>query len=143
MLELILPNLTTIIKETIKHDSPEADVSNIKMIRHESDFEIYFNAITNSSYLVQTSSKYDMFGFQNYKDDFPGTGLCIYVGARNIIINFGDDIRKDILAGHWDKTGRLSDTDTTQWWTPSFMLFNRIGGIIWDRIDWQLIDRRV
>jgi hypothetical protein len=33
--------------------------------------------------------------------------------------------------------------DAEQWWTSAFMLFERIGGIIWDFKDWVLVDRKL
>ncbi len=142
MLDLILPNTLTIIKETMKKDI--GNDFKIKLVSREKDYEIYVNEETDSKYLVQCSGKYDLFGFQNYKESFPVVNTYIYISIRFIMIHFAEALVADFkTSGKWDKKMRDGTPDPDQWWTPSFLLFERIGGIIYDYRDWQLVDRRI
>jgi len=142
MLDLILPNTLAIIKETMKREG--GGDSKLILSERTDDYEIYTNADTNSRYLVQCSNKYDLFGFQNYKETFPIVDTYIYLGIRFIFIHFAEQLVNDFkTSGKWDKKMRNGEPDAEQWWTPSFILFNRIGGILWDFRDWLLVDKRI
>lgn len=142
MLDLILPDAQKIIKETMKRDRG-ADCP-IKLIERTNDYEIYVNPETNSRYLVQCSHKYDLFGFQNYRDTFPVVDTYIYIGIRFIFIHFAEAMISDFKnSGKARNAMRDGTPDDSQLWTPSFILFNNIGGIIYDYKDWVLVDRRI
>jgi len=142
MLDLILPNMMGVIKETMKKEG--GGESKLILSERTNDYEIYTNADTKSRYLVQCSKKYDLFGFQNYKESFPVVGTYIYLGTEFIFIHFADQLVNDFkISGRWDKKMRDGETDAEQWWTSSFMLFERIGGIIYDYRSWELVDRRI
>ncbi len=142
MLDLILPDTLAIIKETMKRDRG-VDCS-IKLVERTDDYEIYVNIETNSRYLVQCSHKYDLFGFQNYRETFPAVDTFIYIGVRFIFIHFAEPMIKEFLEGtRARKAMRDGTPDPSQWWTPSFLLFESIGGIIYDYKDWVLVDRRI
>lgn len=141
MLDLILPNTLGIIKETMKRENGEGK---IVLTERTNDYEIYMNSDTGSKYLVQCSKKYDLFGFQNYKETFPIVDTYVYLGVRFIFIHFADQLVNDFkTSGKWDRRMRDGEVDTGQWWTPSFILFERIGGILYDYQDWALVDRRI
>jgi hypothetical protein len=142
MLDLILPNTLGIIKETMKREN--GGDGRIVLTERTKDYEIYVNDDTCSKYLVQCSNKYDLFGFQNYKETFPIVDTYIYLGIRFIFIHLAYQLVNDFkTSGKWDKRTRDGEVDAEQWWTPSFILFNRIGGIIYDFQDWALVDRMI
>lgn len=142
MLDLILPNAQSIIKETFKKDT--GNDCSLKIYGNTVDFDLYSNPNTNRTYLVQCSHKYDLFGFQNYKDSFPEVDTYIYVGVRFIMIHFADLLVKCFKRSDWVRNAMRDGTpDATQSWIPSMRLFNDIGGIIYDYQDWVLVDRRI
>lgn len=143
MLDLILPNTLAIIKETMSREG--GGDSKIILSGRTNDYETYTNTGTQSRYLVQCSKKYDIFGFQNYKEDFPVANTYIYLGTEFIFIHFADKLVNDFKTCQhvWSKTMRDGTPDENQWWTSSFMLFERIGGIIYQYQDWELVDRRI
>ena len=142
MLDLVLPNTLMIIKETMKREG--AGDCKIVLTERTNDYEIYTNADTGSKYLVQCSNKYDLFSFQNYKDTFPVVDTYICLGIRFIFIYFAEQLVNDFkTSGNWDKKMRDGTPDAEQWWTSAFMLFERIGGIIYDYRDWVIVDRKL
>lgn len=142
MLDLILPSVVNIIKDTMKREG--AGESKIVLTERTNDYEIYTNTDTDSRYLVQCSNKYDLFSFQNYKDTFPVVDTYICLGIRFIFIYFAEQLVNDFKTSkQWAHKMRDGEPDAEQYWTSAFMLFERIGGIIYDYRDGVLVDRKI
>lgn len=78
MNDLVLPDVGKIIKDTIKTDM-DCDCRLTK-VDNNADYMIYVNDLTGSRYLVQVSQVYDLFGQQDYREDYPEADTYIYIG---------------------------------------------------------------
>ena len=138
MLDLILPDTARVICDVFKKDTGE----NCELVLEalDPDYSIYVNKATGARYLVQVSKTYDLFGFQNYNEDFPKVDAYIYIGFRVMIIQFADKLLKD-----WEEYDLWipSGKKEKEWLCASFLLFNRIGGLIYDYRELELVDKNL
>jgi hypothetical protein len=138
MLDLILPDTAKVIRDVFKKDTGED--CELVLEKLDPDYSVYVNKATSARYLVQVSKTYDLFGFQNYCEDFPRVDAYIYIGFRVMIIQFADKLVKD-----WEEydTWIPSSKKEKEWLASSFLLFDRIGGIVYDWQTKELVDKKL
>jgi len=144
MFDLMLPNIPTIpsiIQETIKRDT--GNDMELEFIKGTDFYALYKNKETSRKYLVQTSRHFDLFGFMSFNGEtLPIADAYIYIGMQYIFIFFGDALINDWkTSGKWDMKSEGLDKDHV--WTSGFLLFDRIGGIIYDYKEGVLVERKV
>jgi hypothetical protein len=136
MYDLIYPNITEIIKDVFKRDTGQD--CEIVQETQASDYWIFVNNQTKARYLVQSSAKYDLFGMQDWKPDYPQVDAYIYVGPMYIFIQFAGK-----LVSYFGKFGNAASDANGRLWTSSLMLFQGIGGIIYDYRKGELVDKDI
>jgi len=142
MFELMIPNITEIITKVVKLES--GDDSNLKLEASLDDAQIYFNSFTGNKYLTQTSMRFDLFGFISFKDKYVLSDISVYVfiGPMFVFVYFRDKLVMDFqtMIQQWD-CSKFSELDQQHKWASALLLFNRIGGIIYNYKDWTLVDK--
>jgi len=139
MKDLPLQNIPELIKEAVKRAS-DVEVE-LVLEKEEKDYWMYENKGSGNKYLIQTSQKFDLFGFMSFKDDFPEASLYIYIGPQFLFIYLGDKFRIAYTnKSDWDCT-KFKELNQEHQWCSALILFQRIGGIIFDYKSWTLIDK--
>ena len=144
MFELMIPTIPDVIKEIVKRESGDDVI--VKFEANGDDCQIYVNPETCNRYLVQTSMKFDLFGFMSFKETYTvaDVSVFIYMGPMFVFVYFKDKLVMDFqtMIEEWD-CSKFPELDQKHKWASALLLFNRIGGIIYNYKDWTLVDKEM
>lgn len=144
MFELMIPTIPAVIKEIVKRES--GDDAIVKFEANGDDCQLYLNPESNNHYLVQTSARFDLFGFMCFKENYTvaDVSVFIYMGPMFVFVYFRDKLVKDFqtMIQEWD-CSKFPELNQQHKWCSALLLFQRIGGIIYDYKSWTLVDKEI